>query len=62
VKSPDRTIWAAVFDLIEVLGPLTPPPSSIAPTFQGTPIETSSSRLADGETRDIVEGELFFEI
>ncbi|KAI0904635.1 serine/threonine-protein kinase Sgk2 [Ustulina deusta] len=61
-KSPDAIIWAAVFSLINVLGPLTPPPSSIAPTFKGTPIKTSSSRLADSETRDIVEGELFEEI
>ncbi|KAI0431092.1 serine/threonine-protein kinase Sgk2 [Xylaria sp. FL1042] len=61
-KSPDAVIWAAVFSLINVLGPLTPPPSSIAPTFKGTPIKTSSSRLADSETRDIVEGELFEEI
>ncbi|KAI0448354.1 serine/threonine-protein kinase Sgk2 [Xylaria acuta] len=61
-NSPDAIIWAAVFSLINVLGPLTPPPSSIAPTFKGTPIKTSSSRLADSETRDIVEGELFEEI
>ena len=61
-KSPDAVIWAAVSSLINVLGPLTPPPSSIAPTFKGTPIKTSSSRLADSETRNIVEGELFEEI
>ncbi|KAI1169293.1 serine/threonine-protein kinase Sgk2 [Nemania serpens] len=61
-NSPDAIIWAAVFSLINVLGPLTPPPSSIAPTFKGTPIKTSSSRLADGETRDIVERKLFEEI
>ncbi|KAI1181406.1 serine/threonine-protein kinase Sgk2 [Nemania serpens] len=28
----------AVFDIIDNLGALTPPPSSIAPTFQGTPL------------------------
>jgi hypothetical protein len=61
-KSSDNTIWAAIFDLIDVLGPLTPPPSSIAPTFRGTPVKTSSSRLADSETRDIIERELFEEI
>ncbi|KAI3317111.1 serine/threonine-protein kinase Sgk2 [Xylariaceae sp. AK1471] len=61
-NSPDNIIWAAVFSLIDVLGSLTPPPSSIVPTFQGTPIKTSSSRLADSETREIVEGELFEEI
>ena len=61
-KSADIDIWEAVFTIIETLGPLTPPSSSITPTFQGTPVKTSSSRLADGETRDVVEGELFFEI
>ncbi|KID82013.1 serine/threonine-protein kinase Sgk2 [Metarhizium guizhouense ARSEF 977] len=61
-NSPDVDIWDAVLNLIERLSPLTPPPSSIAPTFKGTPVKTSSSRLADSETRDIVEGELFEEI
>ncbi|KAG6084752.1 hypothetical protein E4U16_001117 [Claviceps sp. LM84 group G4] len=61
-SSPDRNIWAAVFSLIADLKPSTPPPSSIPPTFGGTPIKSSSSRLADSETRDIVEGELFEEI
>ncbi|KAG9249588.1 serine/threonine-protein kinase Sgk2 [Emericellopsis atlantica] len=58
----DIDIWEAVFTIIENLGAITPPLSGIAPTFQGTPIKTSSSRLADSETRDIVEGELFLEI
>ncbi|KAJ2996584.1 hypothetical protein NUW58_g927 [Xylaria curta] len=61
-KSPDNIIWAAVLSLIDILSPPTPPPSSIAPTFKGTPIMTSPSRLVDSETCDIVEGELFEEI
>lgn len=61
-KSSDITIWTAVFDLINALGHLTPPPSNIAPTFRGTPVKTSSSRLPDSETRDVVERELFHEI
>ncbi|KAM4056518.1 kinase [Hirsutella rhossiliensis] len=61
-RAPDIDIWDAVFSLIDTLSTLTPPPSSIAPTYKGTPVKTSSSRLADSETRDIVEGELFFEI
>ncbi|KAI3340362.1 serine/threonine-protein kinase Sgk2 [Ustulina deusta] len=61
-KSSDLDIWEAVFNIIDNLSALTPPPSSIAPTFQGTPVRSSSSRLSDGETRDIVERELFFEI
>ncbi|KAL7950210.1 serine/threonine-protein kinase Sgk2 [Trichoderma barbatum] len=31
--------------------------TKIAPTFKGTPVKSSSSRLADSETRDIIEGE-----
>ncbi|KAI1167167.1 serine/threonine-protein kinase Sgk2 [Nemania serpens] len=61
-KSPDIAIWEAVFDIINSLGALTPPLSSIAPTFQGTPVKSSSSWLSDSETREIVERELFFEI
>ncbi|KHN95316.1 serine/threonine-protein kinase Sgk2 [Metarhizium album ARSEF 1941] len=61
-NSPDLDVWNTIFKIIETLSPLTPPPSSIAPTFKGTPVKTSSSRLADSETRDIVEGELFEEI
>ncbi|KAI0201880.1 hypothetical protein F4808DRAFT_469184 [Astrocystis sublimbata] len=61
-KSSDIDIWEAVFDIIHDLGALTPPPSSTAPTFQGTPVRSSSSRLSDSETRDIVEREFFFEI
>ncbi|KAI1262889.1 serine/threonine-protein kinase Sgk2 [Xylariaceae sp. FL1019] len=61
-KSSDIDIWEAVFDIINNLSALTPPPSSIAPTFKGTPVRSSSSRLADGETCGIVERELFFEI
>lgn len=61
-NSPDLDIWAAVFTLIAGLNLSTPTPSSIAPTFRGTPIKSSSSRLGDSETRDIVERELFEEI
>ena len=60
-KSTDIDIWESVFNTVETFSALSPP-SSIAPTFRGTPIKTSSSRLADSETRDIVAGELFEEI
>ncbi|KAJ8115636.1 hypothetical protein ONZ43_g4621 [Nemania bipapillata] len=62
LQSPDVDIWKAVFDIINDLGALTPPSPSIAPTFQGTPVRSSLSRLSDSETREIVERELFFEI
>ncbi|KJK86574.1 hypothetical protein H633G_09576 [Metarhizium anisopliae BRIP 53284] len=61
-KASDIDIWETVFSVVESLSALTPPGSSIAPTFKGTPVKTSSSRLSDSETRDIVEGELFEEI
>ncbi|KAL7930335.1 serine/threonine-protein kinase Sgk2 [Trichoderma chlorosporum] len=61
-KSSDFAIWAAVFSLIDALQLGTPSLPSVALTFKGTPIKTSSSRLFDSETRDIVEGELFKEI
>jgi hypothetical protein len=61
-KKSDVDVWEAVFTTFGNLSAATPPPSSIAPTFRGTPIKSSSSRLADSETRDIVEAELFYEI
>ncbi|KAI8963080.1 hypothetical protein F5Y11DRAFT_320796 [Daldinia sp. FL1419] len=61
-NSPDIDIWVAVFNLIADVNPSTPPPSGIAPTFRGTPVKTSSSQLADSETRKIVERELFEEM
>ncbi|KAK9445211.1 serine/threonine-protein kinase Sgk2 [Metarhizium brunneum] len=61
-KASDIDIWEAVFSIIKSLSALTPPRSSITPTFKGTPVKTSSSRLADSETRDIIKGELFKEI
>ncbi|KAM3552429.1 hypothetical protein ARSEF4850_007390 [Beauveria asiatica] len=60
--SPDTDVWDAVINLIDAVNPSTPPPSSIIPTGCGTPVKSSSSRLDDSETRDIVERELFYEI
>ena len=61
-NSPDVDIWSAVLDLITAANPPTPPPSSILATFRGTPVKSSSSQLADSETREIIERELFHEI
>uniref|UniRef100_A0A0B7K8U1 EKC/KEOPS complex subunit BUD32 n=1 Tax=Bionectria ochroleuca TaxID=29856 RepID=A0A0B7K8U1_BIOOC len=46
-NSPDIEIWSAVFALIDALSPPTPPTSSVAPTFKGTPVKSSSSRQRD---------------
>ncbi|PFH55760.1 hypothetical protein XA68_17659 [Ophiocordyceps unilateralis] len=61
-KAPDIYIWQAVLSLLETLSYLPLPPSLVCPTFIGTPVKTSSSHLADSETRAIVEKELFAEI
>ncbi|KAM0670860.1 hypothetical protein ACQRIU_001255 [Beauveria bassiana] len=60
--SPDTDVWGAVINLIDAVNPSTPPQTSIIPTGFGTPVKTSSSRLEDSETREIVERELFHEI
>lgn len=52
-KSPDLAIWTEVFRVLK---------ASIPQTFNGTPVKSNSSRLADSETREIIEGELFEEI
>ncbi|KAI0804208.1 serine/threonine-protein kinase Sgk2 [Xylaria sp. FL0064] len=64
-KSSDALIWTAVFDVIDNFRQRTPPssiPHYLAPTFNGTPIKTSSNRLADDEKRDKIEAELFVEL
>lgn len=61
-EGPDLDIWNAVFAVIKCHSELTPPPSIINPTFKGTPVKSSSSWLADSETRETIERELFFEI
>ncbi|KAL7938215.1 serine/threonine-protein kinase Sgk2 [Trichoderma chlorosporum] len=58
-KGTDIDIWQAVFVIIDKK---TPQLNSLATTFRGTPIKGSSGRLADSETREIVERELFSEI
>ncbi|KAF3352309.1 hypothetical protein ACHAQF_008839 [Verticillium nonalfalfae] len=62
IESSDVDIWEAVYTIIENISDITPPSSSIAATFKGTPVKSSSSRLADSETRHVIERELFFEI
>ncbi|OAA35271.1 serine/threonine-protein kinase Sgk2 [Metarhizium rileyi] len=61
-NSPDPEVWAAILNLIDTINPSTPPPLSIIRTGHETPVKTSSSRLDNSETRDMVERELFYEI
>lgn len=62
-QSSDATIWEAVYDLLQTLPPLTPPPRrALLPTFDGTPIRFSSDRLDDSETCQKVENEVFEEL
>ncbi|KAL7928503.1 serine/threonine-protein kinase Sgk2 [Trichoderma chlorosporum] len=61
-EEDDAKIWQAVLDIIHNASLSTLPLSSIVPTFLGTPVKSSSSRLDDSETRGIVERELFSQI
>ncbi|KAH7633172.1 serine/threonine-protein kinase Sgk2 [Sordaria sp. MPI-SDFR-AT-0083] len=62
-NSNDTAIWAAVFSLLDTLTPRTPRLRPTVPsTFKGTPVKTSSNRLADSATCEVVEKELFHEI
>ncbi|KAI9807484.1 MAG: hypothetical protein M1825_005424 [Sarcosagium campestre] len=60
--SPDTDIWSAIYQLLDSLHTLSPTLSGIFPSHRGTPVNTSSSRLADSETREIVERGLFYKI
>ncbi|OTB19377.1 hypothetical protein K445DRAFT_18986, partial [Daldinia sp. EC12] len=60
--SPDIDIWVAIFNFIADANLSTLLPSSITPTFRKTPVKASSNRLANSETREIVERDLFEEM
>lgn len=45
-KSTDTDIWAAVFTILKNLGAITPPSTSIAPTFQGSVVRVRHKRFA----------------
>ena len=58
----DLDIWDAVFNLVTSISRLTPP-TSITPSFDGTPItHSSSSQQGDEQTKDLLDGPLFHEI
>lgn len=61
-QASDVDIWNAVFDLIITVSRTTPP-TSIPPSFDGTPITISSSSFQGSEqTRKIIESAMFYEI
>ncbi|KAL2042020.1 hypothetical protein N7G274_005208 [Stereocaulon virgatum] len=61
-KASDVDIWNAVFDLITTVFRTTPP-TSIPPSFDGTPVTISSSSQQGAEQiRELVEARIFEEI
>lgn len=60
-KSSDIDIWKVAYDILNsnTADPVTPPKTVLPVAFTGTPIKASSSRLADDETREVVEREPF---
>ena len=61
-RASDVDIWNAVFDLIITVSRTTPP-TSIPPSFDGTPITSSSASQQGGEqTQKMVDGRIFEEI
>lgn len=61
-QAPDVDIWNAVIELITAVSRTTPP-TSIPPSFDGTPIlPSSSSQQGAEQTRKLVEGRIFEEI
>ena len=62
IKAPDVDIWSAVLNLINTLSHITPP-TSIAASFDGTPISRSStSQQGDEQTKNQLEAAIFYEI
>ena len=61
-NASDLDIWNAVFDLIRFISSITPP-TSIPPSFNGTPvIYSSASMQGDEQTKRLLEISLFDEI
>ncbi|MCJ1387127.1 hypothetical protein MMC17_010256 [Xylographa soralifera] len=61
-KASDAEIWSAVFNLITTISRLTPP-TSIAPSFDGTPItHSSASQQGSEQTEKLSKAPIFHEI
>ncbi|EDN08106.1 predicted protein [Histoplasma mississippiense (nom. inval.)] len=56
-------VWKAVFTLIDTIPQRTTPPASIPPSFDSTPVKsTSSSQKGSEQTRELVNPRIFEEI
>ncbi|EDN06067.1 predicted protein [Histoplasma mississippiense (nom. inval.)] len=56
-------VWKAVFTLIDTLPRRTTPPASVPPSFDGTPVKsTSSSQKGSEQTLELVNPRIFEEI
>ncbi|KAK3177211.1 hypothetical protein OEA41_008540 [Lepraria neglecta] len=61
-QAPDVDIWNAVLNLIITVSQITPP-TSLPPSYDGTPIKHSSaSQQGSEQTRELVEARVFEEI
>ncbi|EDN05787.1 predicted protein [Histoplasma mississippiense (nom. inval.)] len=61
-KAPDINIWKAVLNLTVTISRSTPP-ASVPPSFDGTPVKsTSSSQKGSEQTRELVNPRIFEEI
>ncbi|EDN08448.1 predicted protein [Histoplasma mississippiense (nom. inval.)] len=61
-KTWNFDVWKAVFTLIDTI-PRTTPPASVPPSYDGTPVKsTSSSQKGSEQTRDLVNPRIFEEI
>ena len=61
-KASDVDIWNAVFNLITTVLKTTPP-TSIPPSYNGTPVTiSSSSQQGSEQTRNLIEARIFEEI
>ncbi|EDN02894.1 predicted protein [Histoplasma mississippiense (nom. inval.)] len=63
VETWNFDVWKAVFTLIDTISRRTTPPASVPPSFDGTPVKsTSSSQKGSEQTHELVNPRIFEEI
>lgn len=62
LNSPNNNIQTTVINLINAINLSIPPLASIIPTSYGILVKSSSSRLKDSKTHDIIKLKLFYKI